>query len=52
MEDNICGYVGKVKTFGYIWDFQSRGGGIELTRTIDKKEKLFSINENPAQAYR
>lgn len=50
MENNICGYVGKVKAFGYIWDFESRGGGMELTRDID--EKIFSIDENPARAYK
>ncbi|WP_273214190.1 hypothetical protein [Helicobacter rodentium] len=52
MENNICGYVGKVKAFGYIWDFESRGGGIELTRKINENEKIFSINENPIRAYR
>lgn len=52
MENNICGYVGKVKAFGYIWDFESRGGGIKLTRKIDENEKIFSINENPIRAYR
>ena len=52
MENNICGYVGKVKVFGYIWDFESRGGGIELTRKIDENQKIFSINENPIKAYR
>lgn len=50
MEDNICGYVGKVRAFGYIWDFESRGGGMELTRNIDKK--IISINENPVKAYK
>lgn len=52
MEDNICGYVGKIKIFGYIWDFENRGGGIELTRKLNKEEKIFSISENPLQAYR
>lgn len=52
MENNICGYTGKVKVSGYIWDFESRGGGIELTRIIDKNEKILSITENPMQAYR
>lgn len=50
MENNICGYAGKVKAFGYIWDFESRGGGIELKRNID--EKIFSINENPVRVYK
>ncbi|TLD84801.1 hypothetical protein [Helicobacter sp. MIT 05-5294] len=52
IEDNICGYTGEVRVFGYIWNFKSRGGSIELTRKTDKKEKIFSINENPVQAYR
>lgn len=52
MENNLCGYVGKIKIFGYTWDFESRGGGIELTRKIDAKEHIFSIDENPLKAYR
>ncbi|TLD81345.1 hypothetical protein [Helicobacter trogontum] len=50
MENNICGFRGKVKAFGYIWDFEIRGGGMEFTRKIN--EKIFSINENPTRAYR
>lgn len=52
MEDNVCGYKGEVKIFGYVWEFESRGGGIELTRTIDSNENLQSIDENPIISYK
>ena len=52
MEDNVCGYNGEVKIFGYVWEFESRGGGIELTRTIDSNENLQSIDENPTISYK
>lgn len=43
---------GEVKIFGYVWEFISRGGGIELTRTIDSDENLQSIDENPIISYK
>lgn len=52
MNDNACGYAGKVKIFGYIWNFKSRGGSIELTREITKTEKISSIEQSPIEAYR
>lgn len=52
MEDNVCGYSGKVEIFGYVWEFKSRGGGIELTRTIDSNENLQSVDENPTLSYK
>ncbi|MGX3046177.1 hypothetical protein, partial [Helicobacter sp. T3_23-1056] len=52
MEDNVCGYSGEVKIFGYVWGFESRSGGIELTRTIDFDENLQSIDGNPTISYK
>lgn len=52
LDDNMCGYKGKVQIFGYTWDFESRGGEIELTRKVGKSEKRWSLEENVLQAYR
>lgn len=52
IEDYACTYKGKVKAFGYVWDFTSHAGWIDLERTLGASEKIESLEENPLQAYR